>query len=86
MQITVIGLKPDQERRIEREFTALDFSFISSTAYKQTLPMPDGDSVILMTRFVSHNQQKAVREHPGLVYVNGGLSSLREALKTISGT
>lgn len=84
MQITIIGLKPDQERRIEREFTAHDFSFVSSTSGEK--PASTGDSVFLMTRFVSHAQQNAVRDHPRLTFINGGLSSLREALRTISGT
>lgn len=83
MDITVIGLKPDQERLIEREFVHHEFSFISSTSGKKTLSVPNTDSVLLMTKFCSHSQQDAVREHPGLTFVNGGLSSLRELLRNL---
>ena len=83
MKIAIIGLKPDQEQRIAKEFAYHDFSFVSSTSGGKRPNVPDADTVMLMTKFVSHEQQAAVRNHGGLQFVNGGLSSLRELLRSL---
>jgi hypothetical protein len=38
---------------------------------------------ILMTKFISHAVQDKYRKNPGLIYCNGGVSALEEALKSI---
>lgn len=42
------------------------------------------DYVILITKHISHNHQDCVREHPGLIYCNGGVTQMKEILLNLA--
>lgn len=81
MKIAIIGLMPPQESKIRDLFEdRFDLTFISSSERRIAPAVEHSDKVVVMTKFVSHEVQGAVRGHPGLLYSNGGVSSLLRVL------
>jgi hypothetical protein len=88
MRLTIIGLISNQETKIRDEFKEkFDLTFVSSSeknnSKKITTSVEGADSVILMTKFAAHGTQDMVRKHPGLVFLNGGVSSLKAKLSSL---
>lgn len=81
-KITIVGLLPRQANTIRSLYGAdLDLKFIevdTSTA-KMKATAESSDQVVLMTKFIPHEVQTALREHD-LIYCNGGVSSLKALL------
>lgn len=78
-KITIVGLLPRQANTIRSLYEGeLDLRFVevdTSTA-KMVATAESSDQVVLMTKFIPHGVQTALREHD-LVYCNGGVSSLK---------
>jgi hypothetical protein len=77
--VTVVGLLPVQANRVQADFgDKVDLKFIRSdtTAQKIAATAESSDYVILMTKFISHEIQSALRKHDGLNYCNGGITAV----------
>lgn len=77
--ITVVGLMPEQARKVQEHFgDAFDLHFLKSeTALGRVRSVSESsDHVILMTKFITHNMQDALRGHDGLIFCPGGVSSV----------
>ena len=86
--VTVVGLLPVQANRVQADFgDKVDLKFIRSdtTAQKIAATAESSDYVILMTKFISHEIQSALRKHDGLNYCNGGISSVGVKLDELLG-
>lgn len=86
--ITILGLKPNQGTKIESLFgDRASFKFIDVDTPPQQIQATaaSSDDVLVMTKFVPHRAQNAIRDHDGLVYVNGGVSSAVLKLEEILG-
>ena len=86
--VTVVGLLPVQANRVQADFgDKVDLKFIRSdtTAQKIAATAESSDYVILMTKFISHEIQSALRKHDGLNYCNGGVSSVGVKLDELLG-
>ena len=84
--VTVIGLLPAQARRIEDQFgDRLDLRFldVDTSMHKIKATAESSDHVLLMTKFMPHDVQAAMRKHDGLEYCNGGVSSCNLKLTEI---
>jgi len=82
-KVLIVGLLPDQGHEIQREFGRhFDFKIFDSnvTADKIKANMPNSDHAILMTKFVSHPTQAAMRGHPGFIFCNGTVAALKDQL------
>jgi hypothetical protein len=78
-KITIVGLLPVQANTIKSLYgDRLDLQFIVAEASpaKMQLTAESSDQVILMTKFIPHEAQTALRKLD-LVYCNGGVSSLK---------
>lgn len=85
-KITIIGLLPQQANIIRGIYgEALDLRFIETDTPTQKIrcSAESSDQVVLMTKFMSHEIQTALRQMD-LVYCNGGVSSLKLKLDAIS--
>lgn len=83
MSVAVIGLLPQQAGAIQMEYSdRFDLKFLDASTRTPQIKATTSSSakVILMTKFINHGVQDAVRSHPGLTYVNGGVSSVKQAL------
>lgn len=84
MNITIVGLKPNQEDRVETDYgDAFDLNFVASGTRAQQLraTVSSSDKVIILTKFVPHQTQEVVRGHPGLTFCNGGISAVENILE-----
>jgi hypothetical protein len=83
-KVIVVGLLPVQTNEVQKEFGAYyDLRFFhSNTPVPQIREsMKNVDFAIMMTNFVSHSTQSAMRSHPGFIYCNGNSTALKMALK-----
>jgi hypothetical protein len=83
-KIVVVGLLPVQTNDIQKRFGhKFDFKFIGSNTPNQQIrdSMKNADIGILMTRFVSHPTQAAMRDHPGFTFCNGNSTALENLLE-----
>ena len=77
--VTIIGLLPRQAERVKSEYGSevdLQFVRVDDSMPKIKATAESSDHVILMTKFMPHSIQAALRGHEGLVYCNGGTSSV----------
>lgn len=84
--VAVIGLLPAQANRVESKFgDRLDLCFIdgNKSTPRVEATAASSDYVIVMTRFVSHETQTAVRGHGGLIFCNGAESALKNQLDAL---
>jgi hypothetical protein len=83
-KVIVVGLLPVQTNNIQKRFGhKFDFKFIGSNTPNQQIrdSMKNADIGILMTRFVSHPTQAAMRDHPGFTFCNGNSTALENLLE-----
>ena len=82
--VLIVGVRSAQAKELSRAYTHIDFSFITDQQ-KQTKPCSGNidrfDRIINMTKFSSHLSHKAYRRHKGYCMVNGGLTSLKQAIE-----
>ena len=79
MDITVIGLMPDQARCIEQQFkTRCSVTFFSSDRHPTRLAQRVRGQVFVMTGFISHKVINTLRA-AGITFTpsNGGVSGLK---------
>jgi hypothetical protein len=82
-KVLVVGLLPNQAGIVQSEFfEAFDIRFAESdTPTKRLESMAhDCDRVMLMTNFISHSTQDAVKKHPGFERIQGGVSKVKDRL------
>ena len=82
-KVMIVGLQGSQPNDIVDEYgEVLDLRFIEATSSTSLLKAgaKHSDFVVLVTKFISHHHQEAVREHPGLIYCNGVVSELKDIL------
>ena len=82
-RVLIVGLQGNQPTDISNEYgEMLDLRFVEATASTNLIRSGSkhADYVVLITKFISHHHQEAVREHPGLIYVNGSTSELKQVL------
>ena len=81
-KITIIGLLPQQANTIRDIYgDGMDLRFIEvdTPTSKIRATAETSDQVVLMTKFIPHEIQTALRKHD-LVFCNGGVSSLKLTL------
>lgn len=86
LTVTIIGLLPAQAGRVQSEYgDKLDLRFILTDTHisKIRATTESSDAVILMTKFIPHGIQTALRKHDGLDFCNGGISSVGVKLDEI---
>ena len=79
----IVGVRSEHANMLREMYKNIDFSFITDQR-KQTKPDNDishFDRIINMTKFSSHLSHKAYRRHKGYCMVNGGLTSLKQAIE-----
>lgn len=84
-KITIVGLLAQQANTIKKLYgDDLDLRFIEvdTSTSKIKATAETSDQVVLMTKFIPHEVQTALRKHD-LVYCNGGVSSLKLQLDEI---
>lgn len=82
-KVLIVGLLPQQAHEIESEFSEmLHLSFVQSDENKDKLKhrLDGADTVIVMTKFVSHSHSDITKRHNNVVNINGGVSSLKDHL------
>lgn len=82
-KVLIVGVQPNQGQEIQKEFGRhFDFKIFDSnvTAEKIKANIAFTDHAILMTRFVSHSTQSAMRGHPGFIFCNGTVVALKDQL------
>ena len=78
--VAIVGLLPGQVSRIDAQYgDKLNMCYIDAdrSRPKVQATAASSDHVIVMTRFVSHETQAAVRGHSGLIYCNGAESAVK---------
>jgi len=83
-KVIVVGLLPVQTNEVQKEFGAFyDLRFFGSNTPVPQIreSMKNVDFAVMMTKFVNHSTQSAMRSHPGFIYCNGNSSALKMALK-----
>lgn len=78
-KVTIVGLLPMQANKIKSLYgDELNLQFITAetSPTQMQLTAESSDQVILMTKFIPHEAQTALRKLD-LVYCNGGVSSLK---------
>jgi len=83
-KVIVVGLLPVQTNEVQKEFGAFyDLRFFhSNTPVPQIREsMKKVDFAVMMTNFVSHSTQTAMRSHPGFIYCNGNSTALKMKLR-----
>lgn len=81
--VTIVGLTPQQARRVEAQFAGqLDINCIDAglSHSKIQAAAESSDYVVVMTRFLPHKAQTAVREHGGLIFCNGAETAVKQQL------
>lgn len=84
--IAIVGLLPRQAERVKADYgEQADLLFFDTCVSTKRLSasVESTDQVILMTKFMSHQVQNALRSHQGLVYCNGGTSAVGMALEDL---
>lgn len=86
LSVAIVGLLPSQAGRVQSAYgDQLDLRFIGSDTSipRARATAESSDQVILMTKFISHDLQDALRKHDGLTFCNGGVSSVNQRLDEI---
>ena len=84
--VTVVGLLPAQANRVEDQFgDRIDLRFldVDTSIRKICATSESSDHVVLMTKFMPHDVQAALRKHDGLTYCNGGVTSCNLKLEEL---
>lgn len=82
-RVVVAGLLPGQEKMIKTEFGKdfnLGFYEVNQPVSTLGLLAKRADHVLLITGKISHKHQTPVRHHPGLIWVNGLMTDIRNKL------
>jgi predicted transcriptional regulator len=82
-KVFVIGLIPHQAGIIQSEFHEcfdLRFAEADTPAKRLESMANDCDRVIVLTSFISHSTQDAVKKHPGFERISGGMARLKDRL------
>lgn len=77
--VTIVGLLPGQADRVQSTYeTKIDFKFlgVDESMHRIKATAESTEHLILMTKFLPHEIQTALRKHEGLIFCNGGLSSV----------
>jgi len=83
-KVVVVGLLPVQTNDIQKRFGhKFDLKFIGSNTPAPQIrdAMKHADIGVLMTRFVSHSTQAAMRSFPGFNFCNGNSTALENLLE-----
>lgn len=83
-KVVVVGLLSVQTNDVQKELGyAYDFRFVGAKTPSQQIKetAKNADIAILMTQFVSHPTQAAIRQHPGFLFCNGNSSALKHLLQ-----
>jgi len=83
LNVAIVGLMPWQASKVESNYgKEIDLRFIETdTAPSRASSIAQSsDHVILMTKFIPHGIQNALRGHDGLAFCNGGVSSVNAQL------
>jgi len=84
-RVVVIGLIPDQEQLITREFQdRFALKFINAADAKHAT-VPDANAYLLMKNFISHAVYDKYQAYPQHVLIDGGMSALRMWFNTKGG-
>lgn len=83
-KVVIVGLLSAQTQNIAKRFGhKFNLKFIGANTPSQQIrdAMKHADIGILMTQFVSHSTQAAMRQHPGFNFCNGNSSALEILLE-----
>lgn len=83
-RVTVIGLLGQQAALLQSEFPGVHFDFVSAdncSGGRAGEVIKNADKVYAMTKFISHAIESQVKSHPHYERIQGGMTSLRDALK-----
>ena len=83
-KVVIAHLLPEQARDVEKEFDGV-FTIVAHSDSRPDVFRQSAlgaDMVVLMTKFISHKHQNAVRELKPY-FINGGVSDLKEFLLTM---
>ena len=81
-RVCVVGLLPEQEHLIEREFSnTFSLKFLGNEAARHA-DIPTADAYLLMKSFISHAVYGKYQKLPQHVLIDGGMSTLRMWLNT----
>lgn len=86
VKVTIVGLLPVQANKIKSLYgDELNLQFITAetSPTQMQLTAESSDQVILMTKFIPHEAQTALRKLD-IVFCNGGVSSLKVILSKLS--
>lgn len=82
-KVLVCGLLPIQAEEISKEFSELlSFTFVASDQNMSVLKsnVSHVDSIIMMTKFISHSHSAIVAKYKNVININGGVSALKHKL------
>ena len=83
-KVVVVGLLSVQTQETQKDFgRVFNFKFIDANVPSQQIKESarEADIAIIMTKFVSHSTQSALRQHPGFTFCNGNSSALKNLLE-----
>ena len=88
-KVLIIGLRGEQISRTKRDFgEAFELDFVDSEKTESAATVGASaryaDTVIAMTKFISHSALKAIRHHAGYMPVYGAVTKVRETLQQLS--
>ena len=81
-RVVIIGLLPDQEQAITREFSDKFVLKFLGNEMARHADIPTADAYLLMKSFISHAIFHKYQHLPGHVLIDGGMSTLRMWLNT----
>jgi hypothetical protein len=82
MKIGIIGLLPDQENQIRKEFPTHALEFLPKERSREAKEFAVRHSkVVLMTKFIGHSTQEGIPTHKR-VMIHGGMTKLRAWINT----
>lgn len=86
-KVLVVGVLGSQATELDKEYSStLDMRYLDNTTGVALLKSQSShsDYVILLTKFISHKHQEVVRDHKGLILVNGAVSAVKDVLLSIA--
>lgn len=84
MKVLVIGLRNEQNKRLEKEFPGVKFTALDAQTlhHKAVNGANLFDKIISVTKFTNKTTHANYRKHPGYCMVAGGYSSVVTLLTT----
>lgn len=80
MDVALVGLLPRQAELIRSQYGSdVNLHFVGSgeNSPRVSAAASSSDYVIVMTKFTPHDTQDILRNHEGLIFCNGGVSSAK---------